>query len=84
MQENKLKKFEPILSSMTYEELTNPKIITGTRIQRIAFGAGVGESDVKALLDSFRQLGRLSSKINPRKLKMLEKNFDLSKFKGLM
>ncbi len=84
MQESKLKKFEPILSSMTYEELTNPKIITGTRIQRIAFGAGVGESDVKALLDSFRQLGKLSSKINPRKLKMLEKNFDLSKFKGLM
>ncbi len=84
MQENKLKKFEPILSSMTYEELTNPKIITGTRIQRIAFGAGVSESDVKALLDSFRQLGKLSSKINPRKLKMLEKNFDLSKFKGLM
>jgi len=36
------------------------------------------------LLDSFRQLGKLSSKINPRKLKMLEKNFDLSKFKGLM
>jgi signal recognition particle subunit SRP54 len=84
MQENKLKKFEPILSSMTYEELTNPKMISGTRIQRIAFGAGVSEQDVKALLDSFKQIGKLSSKINPRKLKMLEKNFDLSKFKGLM
>jgi signal recognition particle subunit SRP54 len=84
MQENKLKKFEPILSSMTYEELTNPKIISGSRIQRIAFGAGVSEADVKSLLDSFRQIGKLSSKINPRKLKMLEKNFDLSKFKGLM
>jgi len=83
-QEGKLEKFEPILSSMTYEELTNPKIISGTRIQRIAYGAGVAESEVRALLDSFKQLGKLSGKINPRKLKMLEKNFDLSKFKGLM
>ncbi|MDD2679015.1 MAG: signal recognition particle receptor subunit alpha [Candidatus Nanoarchaeia archaeon] len=83
-QEGKLEKFEPILSSMTYEELTNPKIISGTRVQRIAFGAGVAEADVRDLLDSFRQLSRLSGKINPRKLKMLEKNFDLSKFKGLM
>jgi signal recognition particle subunit SRP54 len=81
--EEKMKKFEPILQSMTFEELLNPKIISGTRIQRIAFGAGVSESEVKALIDSFRQISRLSSKINPRKLKMLEKNFNMSKFKDL-
>ena len=50
MSEDKIDSFKVMLSSMTQEELENPKIIKQSRIQRIARGAGVDESEVRALL----------------------------------
>ena len=50
MTEDKIDSFKVMLSSMTQEELENPKIIKQSRIQRIARGAGVDESEVRALL----------------------------------
>lgn len=50
MTEDKIDSFKVMLSSMTQEELENPKIIKQPRIQRIARGAGVDESEVRALL----------------------------------
>ena len=38
------------MSSMTEEEKLNPKIIKQSRIQRIARGSGVDESEVRELL----------------------------------
>ena len=48
--QRKLKKFKYIMDSMTEEELENPEIIKGSRIKRIARGAGVESKDVKELL----------------------------------
>lgn len=50
MTEDKIDSFKVMLSSMTQEELENPKIIKQSRIKRIARGAGVDETEVRALL----------------------------------
>ena len=50
MTEDKIDSYKIMMSSMTEEEMLNPKIIKQSRIQRIARGSGVDESDVKELL----------------------------------
>ena len=52
--QDKLNKFKYIMDSMTEEELENPEIIKGSRIKRIARGAGVETRDVKELLRYYR------------------------------
>ncbi|MFX1332570.1 MAG: signal recognition particle protein Srp54, partial [Promethearchaeota archaeon] len=50
IQEENMKKWEVIMSSMTKEELDTPKIIKSSRIQRIAKGSGTYPRDVRELL----------------------------------
>lgn len=50
MTEDKIETYKVMMSSMTQEEMDNPKIIKQSRIRRIARGAGVDESEVKDLL----------------------------------
>lgn len=52
--QEKLSKFKYIMDSMTEEEMENPEIIKGSRIKRIARGAGVETKDVKELLKYYR------------------------------
>ncbi|MEM4336893.1 MAG: signal recognition particle protein Srp54 [Candidatus Woesearchaeota archaeon] len=59
VQEDKLKKWRYIMDSCTKEELENPEIITGTRIERIAKGAGVTASEVRDLLKQYKQSKKL-------------------------
>lgn len=57
-QEDKLKKWKFAISSMTKEEIENPELIekqTG-RIARIAKGAGINTSDVRALLKQYKMI----------------------------
>ncbi|MBU3913655.1 MAG: signal recognition particle receptor subunit alpha [Nanoarchaeota archaeon] len=55
-QEEKLKKFKFAIQSMTHEEIENPEIIEKQthRIGRIAKGAGINASDVRALLKQYK------------------------------
>lgn len=60
-QEEKVKKWEHIVLSMTAEEKENPDLFedrkTGTsRLNRVAKGAGVNNSDVRALLKQYKML----------------------------
>jgi signal recognition particle subunit SRP54 len=60
-QQSKISKWEHIIKSMTLEERENPEVFedkkTGTsRINRIAKGAGVANSDVRALLKQYNLL----------------------------
>ncbi len=60
-QETKIAKWEHIVKSMTKEERENPELLedkkTGTsRINRIAKGAGVNNSDVRALLKQYKMI----------------------------
>ena len=57
-QEEKIKKWEHILKSMTKEERENPEILKKEtkRIGRIAKGSGVNNSDIRSLLKQYDML----------------------------
>lgn len=71
----KIRKYRIILDSMTDEELENPDIIKGSRITRIARGAGVSEEEVRALLKDFNNMVKMMKgmKGNRTMIKMLRK-----------
>lgn len=49
----RLRRFKIIMDSMTDDEMTDPKIVKSSRVQRIAHGAGVAPRDVKELLRNY-------------------------------
>ncbi len=57
-QEEKIKKWEHIMKSMTKEERENPELLEKqtSRISRVAQGAGVHNSDVRSLLKQYKLL----------------------------
>ena len=62
-QEAKVAKWEHIVKSMTPEEKANPEILEKqtSRISRIAKGAGVNNSDIRALLKQYKLLNEMMS-----------------------
>ncbi len=63
MQEKTMKSFKHIMSSMTKEELKNPKIIKAERIARIAKGSGKTEEEVRQLLNQFNKMQDMMKKL---------------------
>ena len=59
VQDEKLRKWKFIMQSMTKHELEDPEILSRTRIERIAKGAGVNAGDVRDLLKQYRQSKKL-------------------------
>jgi len=59
IQEENMKRWEVIMSSMTKEELDNPKTIKSSRIQRIAKGSGTSARDVRDLLKQHQQMQKM-------------------------
>jgi signal recognition particle subunit SRP54 len=53
--EEKTKEWKHLMDSMTQEELENPDIISGNRIKRISDGAGLSETELRALLKQYKQ-----------------------------
>jgi len=51
----KLRKYRVIMDSMTDDEMEDPRVIKGTRINRIAYGAGVDPHDVRELIKQYAQ-----------------------------
>jgi signal recognition particle subunit SRP54 len=49
----RLRRFKIIMDSMTDDEMTEPKVVKSSRVQRIARGAGVSPRDVKELLRNY-------------------------------
>lgn len=62
-QEEKIKKWEHIIKSMTSEERENPEILKKqtSRINRIAKGAGVNNSDIRSLIKQYEMLNDMVS-----------------------
>jgi signal recognition particle subunit SRP54 len=84
-QEKKVQKWEHIIKSMTKEEKENPDIFDkegGTsRINRIAKGSGVNNSDIRSLLKQYKMLQSMikeQSSFDP------EKGMDMKKMQKLM
>ena len=66
MTEDKIESYKIMMSSMTQEEMENPKIIKQSRIQRIARGAGVDESEVRELLKYYNNTKKTMKGIGKR------------------
>jgi signal recognition particle subunit SRP54 len=66
--ERRLKRIEAIISSMTYEERRDPRIINGSRRSRIARGSGTTPRDVNQLLNQFYELQKLSRSLTRGRL----------------
>jgi len=59
MAEDRLKKWRVIIQSMTPEEREDPKIISSSRVHRVARGSGTSEKEVKELLNQYTQMKRM-------------------------
>lgn len=85
-QEAKVARWEHIIKSMTLEEKTNPELLEKqtSRMSRIAKGAGVPTSDVRALLKQYKMLNDmikssssadLSQGLSQKQIQKLAKKF---------
>ena len=85
-QQDKVSKWEHIIKSMTKEERENPDVFDDehSRIGRVALGAGVNNSDVKALLKQYKMLKDMvkessemdmSKGMNPKQMQKMMKKF---------
>lgn len=63
VQEEKMKKWQHAISSMTEEEINNPEIIEKqtTRLGRIAKGSGTTTTDIRQLIKQYKLLKELAS-----------------------
>lgn len=76
--EKKLGVWRVIIQSMRREEIENPKIISSSRIRRIARGSGTSEKDVKELIHQYLMMKKLFKSIKrrhaflPKKLRLFK------------
>ncbi len=61
---DKLKLFKVMMDSMTDEELTEPKIIGGSRLRRIARGSGTSTAEVNELMKYHRMMKKMMKSIS--------------------
>ena len=85
-QEEKLKKWQNAIDSMTEEEINNPELLEKqtSRMQRIAKGSGTSTSDIRQLIKQYKLLGEfakggmpddLSQGLSQKQLQKLAKKF---------
>jgi len=75
--QDRLEKFKVLMSSMTKEELENPKIIKRSRINRIAKGSGSDPQEIRDLLKQYNQSRKMMSNLggNRRMQQRMMKKF---------
>jgi signal recognition particle subunit SRP54 len=79
--ERKLDTWRVIIQSMRKEEIENPKIISSSRIKRIARGSGTSEKDIKELIHQYLMMKKLFKSIKRRHM-FLPKKLGLFKASG--
>lgn len=65
--ENRMKKVEAIINSMTIKERNNPKILDASRKKRIARGSGVEVRDVNEVIQQYRQMQKMMEQLRKGK-----------------
>ena len=68
MAEDALKKWRVIIQSMTPKEREKPKILSSSRIRRVARGSGTTEKEVKQLLTQYNQMRKMMKSFRRKKL----------------
>ena len=66
--EDALKKWRVIIQSMTPKEREKPKILSSSRIRRVACGSGTTEKEVKQLLTRYNQMRKMMKTFRRKKL----------------
>jgi len=66
--EDALKKWRVIIQSMTPKEREKPKILSSSRIRRVARGSGTTEKEVKQLLTQYNQMRKMMKTFRRKKL----------------
>jgi signal recognition particle subunit SRP54 len=73
-QEVKLEKWKFMMDSMTKEELEDPSVMSGKRVERIANGAGVNISEVRELIKHYNMSKKMMKKFKGKRgMKNMEK-----------
>jgi len=67
MAEDTLKKWRVIIQSMTPEEKEKPKILSASRIRRVARGSGTKEKEVKELLERYNVMRKMMKTMRRKK-----------------
>jgi signal recognition particle subunit SRP54 len=75
MTEDRLQKWPVIIQSMTLDEKESPKILTSSRIRRVARGAGTSEKEVKELLQMYSTMRKMVKTLRRKRIPFLGKNF---------
>ena len=70
MSQERMNQFIFIMDSMTPEELENPDLLSGPRVQRIANGSGRRVEDVRALLKQYNMTKKLIKRFGKNKRSM--------------
>jgi len=68
--EERLKKWTVIMQSMTEEEMTEPSVIDGSRVRRIARGSGTSPKEIKELLEQYRMSRKFVKQIISKQKRM--------------
>ncbi len=83
IQQEKLEKWKYIMNSCTKEELENPEIISGTRIDRIAKGSGCNPKEVRDLIKQYRQAKKMMKMFKGKGGSMKNMDKMMKKFQGM-
>jgi signal recognition particle subunit SRP54 len=75
LSEEKMKAWKAAIQSMTPEERENPRILSASRIRRVARGSGRSEKEVKELVQQFELMRKMAKTLRRRygPLKMFQK-----------
>ncbi len=78
-------RIEAIICSMTKKERRNPKILNGSRRQRIAKGSGTSVQEVNKFMKSFEMTQKMMKQMNNKKggMKNAMKNLNMNDLKNL-
>jgi signal recognition particle subunit SRP54 len=68
MAEDALKKWRVIIQSMTPKEREKPKILSSSRIRRVARGSGTTEKEVKELIKQYNNMRKMMKTFRRKKL----------------
>lgn len=79
--DNVFKNIEAIIGSMTPQERENPKIIVGTRCQRIARGSGTSIQEVNRLIKQFNDMSKMMHKMTNANPSNMMKKFGRGKMR---
>ncbi len=69
--QERLEKWRIIMQSMSPMEKESPKILSSSRVRRVARGSGTSEKDVKELLQQYNMMRRMMKQMRRKKMPFL-------------